>query len=113
MRSVFALCLLPLCATTPADAQVAGVYVELDNGVVMYGEAYPDPYQGSFVFAGGRLECLGYYDAWDMSQTISVSFDCTRGVWGTASLVRDYDLQSGAGYISFSNGWSGVVSYGY
>ncbi|MGL4237089.1 hypothetical protein [Tabrizicola sp.] len=114
MKRILALCLLQQCVTIPVTAQVAGVVVELDNGVVMFGEAYADPYgEGVFAFVGGRLECYGYYDSYSQSRTLTVSFSCNRGVEGLASVVRSRDLQRGSGNIAFSNGWSGTVSFGY
>jgi hypothetical protein len=114
MKRILALCSLALCLTTPASARVTGMEVYLDNGVVMYGEVYPDPYgEGSFAFAGGRLECYGYYNSLSPARTIRVKFRCNRGVRGTASLARSRDLQRGSGTIAFSNGWTGTVSFGY
>jgi hypothetical protein len=116
LGAVFGAALLTGLAT-PAFSQFyvveQPVRIVLDDGRIMRGKTSADPdARGYFVFSGAGLSCRGRYDIFTRSPTLAVTFTCTRGVSGSAAVVRSPDRQAGSGAISFSNGMSGILAFG-
>lgn len=59
---------------------------------------------GSFEASDGKLRCAGTYDALSTSPTISFPVQCSNGLKGLGTAIRESSGLAGSGSIRMSNG---------
>lgn len=88
--------------------------VKTSDGRVLTGTAIASASGGTFSVRqpGTNLSCSGSYNAFDTSPTISAPVTCNDGRYGTLTVTRTPDMQSGSGVASLSDGTNARVTFG-
>ena len=60
--------------------------------------------QGTFQIGDGRITCAGTYDALSMSPTISFPVQCSNGLKGLGTAIRESDGMGGSGTVRMNDG---------
>lgn len=101
-KVIAALCFLPLTACSDITLPVAVIG---PTGHVLRGTATAHMTgEGSFEASDGKIRCLGTYDALSTSITISFPVQCTNGLKGLGTAVRESSGLAGSGNIRMSDG---------
>lgn len=103
MRGIFAVvALLPLagCADITAPVAVIGPSGDIYRGTATASWSG----EGTFEASRGKVRCAGTYDPFNPSPTISFQVQCSNGLKGIGTAIREANGIAGAGNIRMSDG---------
>lgn len=113
MKKAVAIALVSIGALSACGSITAPVIGETSTGERFTGTATASIDAGTFDIASASgVKCSGVYDQFSKDRSLILPFRCSDGLTGTATLLRDPGLRSGAGVVTFSDGTTGTFQFG-